>query len=348
MSSPETPTTEVIYEAEYEFHRLSPFLKVICVCFYSILCFLSVYGNLLVILVILYFKRLRTATNILIINLAIADLFIAIFCMPFSYWHTLIFDDQRWIFGPVMCHLLAFLQSLSVFLSSWSLVVISFDRWMAIMFVLSPTMKLTRKRALYLIAVTWIFSILMALPLSLVSEVYVENVGGVEVRLCGENWKFFGAENEKELIPMVILISVCFAVCWLPLLLLMNVVLDVWPNVATWTYVLYLWWFCHGLAMLHSIVNPCVLFMRNARFREGFRYFSRFLPWIKFTEFKLLAENKRYRSHVVKQLNMVAYLPIVGSVKSDAEMEQETEQERDEKEQRIQQTLQIRRKEFHS
>ena len=38
----------------------------------------------------------------------------------------------------------------------------------------------------------------MALPLSLVSEVYVENVGGVEVRLCGENWKFFGAENEKE------------------------------------------------------------------------------------------------------------------------------------------------------
>ena len=102
-----------------------------------------------------------------------ADLFIAIFCMPFSYWHTLIFDDQRWvnhhnkicqslisslqIFGPVMCHLLAFLQSLSVFLSSWSLVVISFDRWMAIMFVLSPTMKLTRKRALYLIAVTWIF-----------------------------------------------------------------------------------------------------------------------------------------------------------------------------------------------
>lgn len=85
MSSPETPTTEVIYEAEYEFHRLSPFLKVglimhigklvyfqvICVCFYSILCFLSVYGNLLVILVILYFKRLRTATNILIINLAI-------------------------------------------------------------------------------------------------------------------------------------------------------------------------------------------------------------------------------------------------------------------------------------
>ncbi|CAJ0562960.1 unnamed protein product, partial [Mesorhabditis spiculigera] len=61
-------------------------------------------------MVILYFRRLRTATNILILNLAIADLLIGIFCMPTSYWHVLIFDDQRWIFGEKLCYLMSFLQ----------------------------------------------------------------------------------------------------------------------------------------------------------------------------------------------------------------------------------------------
>lgn len=103
------------------------------------LCICSVYGNVLVILVIVTFRRLRTATNILILNLAIgrtsylsikqsdlADLLISVFCMPFSYWAVLIFDDQRWIFGEFMCSLLSFLQGVAVFLSSWTLVVIRF------------------------------------------------------------------------------------------------------------------------------------------------------------------------------------------------------------------------------
>ncbi|EGT46914.1 hypothetical protein CAEBREN_28665, partial [Caenorhabditis brenneri] len=50
----------------------------LCILFYSILCVLCVYGNVLVILVIVYFKRLRTATNILILNLAVGEFFVSI------------------------------------------------------------------------------------------------------------------------------------------------------------------------------------------------------------------------------------------------------------------------------
>lgn len=44
-----------------------------------------------------------------------------------------------------------------------------------------------------------------------------------------------------QLIPMVILISAMFAFCWLPLLLLINVVVDLWPSVASWKFILYIW-----------------------------------------------------------------------------------------------------------
>ncbi|KAK6010337.1 hypothetical protein OSTOST_24637 [Ostertagia ostertagi] len=44
-------------------------------------------------------------------------------------------------------------------------------------------------------------------------------------------------ESVKKLIPMVILISAMFAFCWLPLLLLINVVIDLWPSVASWKFI---------------------------------------------------------------------------------------------------------------
>ncbi|VDO19844.1 unnamed protein product [Heligmosomoides polygyrus] len=261
-----------------------------------------------------------------------------------------------------MCSLLSFFQGIAVFLSSWTLVVISFDRWMAIMFVLSPNMRLTRRRAVYLVLVTWAFSITMALPLFLVSRIHSTD----GIKRCDEDWStieevissqwrlsnvaavarrcvlqsrrlysylilvlqyvvpltvliitytFIGMrmwnsripgptsstkkvvmerhESVKKLIPMVILISAMFAFCWLPLLLLINVVVDLWPSVASWKFILYIWWFSHGLAMMHSMVNPIVYFLRNARFREGFRYFSRFLPCVHFSEFKLLSDQPR-------------------------------------------------------
>ncbi|PIC36320.1 hypothetical protein B9Z55_015366 [Caenorhabditis nigoni] len=93
---------------------------------------------------------------------------------------------------------------------------------------------------------------------------------------------------------MVILISALFALCWLPLLILINVIPEFYPNINSWEYILYLWWFAHGLAMLHSIVNPVIYFIRNARFREGFCYFSsKLLPCVVFKEFRLLTDNSK-------------------------------------------------------
>ena len=67
---------------------------------YSTIFVLAVVGNGLVILTLVQNKRMRTVTNVFLLNLAISDLLLAVFCMPFTLIPVLI---KNFIFGPVMC-----------------------------------------------------------------------------------------------------------------------------------------------------------------------------------------------------------------------------------------------------
>lgn len=74
---------------------------------YLIIFLLAVVGNVLVILTLVQNKRMRTVTNLFLLNLAFSDLLLGIFCMPF----TLIGHALRdFIFGEIMCKLLPYLQ----------------------------------------------------------------------------------------------------------------------------------------------------------------------------------------------------------------------------------------------
>lgn len=76
---------------------------------YSVIFFLAVIGNLLVILTLIQSRRMRTITNLFLLNLAISDLFLGVFCMPFTLVGMLLRD---FIFGELMCKLLPYLQGL--------------------------------------------------------------------------------------------------------------------------------------------------------------------------------------------------------------------------------------------
>lgn len=68
---------------------------------------LSVAGNALVALTIAQNRRMRTLTNVLLMNLSVADLLLAAFCMPFTLIPTLLRD---FIFGHVVCILVRYMQ----------------------------------------------------------------------------------------------------------------------------------------------------------------------------------------------------------------------------------------------
>jgi len=79
----------------------------ITIFLYSIIFLLAVIGNLLVILTLIQSRRMRTITNVFLLNLAISDLLLGIFCMPFTLIGMLLRD---FIFGEIMCKLLPYLQ----------------------------------------------------------------------------------------------------------------------------------------------------------------------------------------------------------------------------------------------
>lgn len=74
---------------------------------YCLIFVLSVVGNILVILTLVQNKRMRTVTNVFLLNLAISDLFIAILCMPFN---TIPLILQNFVFGKFMCISVRYLQ----------------------------------------------------------------------------------------------------------------------------------------------------------------------------------------------------------------------------------------------
>ncbi|KAI8522245.1 Neuropeptide FF receptor 2 [Branchiostoma belcheri] len=119
----------------------------------------SIIGNILVILVVLKIPRMRTVTNYFILNLAVSDILVAIFCMPFTLVDNII---RGWIFGDVMCKLSPAVQVVSVSASLFTLVGIAFDRFFAIV---HPTKHAINIRStLYVIITVWASAICVMIP----------------------------------------------------------------------------------------------------------------------------------------------------------------------------------------
>ena len=74
---------------------------------YSVIFVLATVGNLLVILTLAQNRRMRTITNVYLLNLSVSDLLLAVFCMPFTLIPTIL---KTFIFGKAMCILVRYMQ----------------------------------------------------------------------------------------------------------------------------------------------------------------------------------------------------------------------------------------------
>lgn len=79
----------------------------VAIIIYSTIFILAVVGNVLVILTLVQNKRMRTVTNVFLLNLALSDLLLAVFCMPFTLVPILI---RNFIFGPFVCVAIRYAQ----------------------------------------------------------------------------------------------------------------------------------------------------------------------------------------------------------------------------------------------
>ncbi len=129
--------------------------------FYSMICFLGLTGNLLVILTFFYFKRLKTMTDVYLLNLSFADL---IFALSLPFWAAN--SMAEWVLGLLVCKAMHTIYKVSFYSSMFLLSLISVDRYFAVAKAVSAHRH--RSQAMFLSKVSsgvvWILALILSIP----------------------------------------------------------------------------------------------------------------------------------------------------------------------------------------
>ncbi|XP_013402806.1 RYamide receptor-like [Lingula anatina] len=297
--------------------RLQPGIQALLIILYGLITLFGVGGNLTVCYIVVSNKRMRTVTNYFIVNLAISDIIMALLCIPMTFVASVLL--QSWPFGDDLCRFVTYIQTVAVFLSAFTLVAISLDRYVAILYPLRP--KPTKRAAMFAIAVVWALAFITPLPTAILSKVD-------EYLSCREMWKtdqqrfhysvaimvlqYFlpllalvityariaiaiwvkrppgEAENKRDqrlaaskrkMVKTMITVVGVYTFCWLPIHSV-TIALDLHPELHGY-YIFVIWIICHWLAMSNSCVNPIIYCWMNPKYQRGFLYAFRWLPCIR-------------------------------------------------------------------
>lgn len=138
--------------------------KIAVILAYALFFLVSVAGNGSIGLIVYKIKTMRKPINFFIVNMAMSDL---LFMISVGIEIVLAFKPNLWIFlgrsGDTVCKIKDLLPSVSVAVSIQSLVLISLERFEAVVFPLrSPIINL--RRCLIFIIATWIVALAKTLP----------------------------------------------------------------------------------------------------------------------------------------------------------------------------------------
>ncbi|KAL3123141.1 hypothetical protein niasHT_005074 [Heterodera trifolii] len=97
---------------------------------FAVFAFFGLIGNLLVVIVALN-RQMRNSTNTLIIGLTCSDLMFLTLCIPFT---AIDYAFPIWVLPNWMCPLINYLQHSSAYFSVWTLTLMAFDRFLAVVF----------------------------------------------------------------------------------------------------------------------------------------------------------------------------------------------------------------------
>uniref|UniRef100_A0A8D2NXX1 Somatostatin receptor 5 n=1 Tax=Zosterops lateralis melanops TaxID=1220523 RepID=A0A8D2NXX1_ZOSLA len=279
--------------------------KVLIPICYLLVCTVGLSGNALVIYVVLRHAKMKTVTNIYILNLAVADVLFML-GLPFLATQNAI---SYWPFGSFLCRLVMTVDGINQFTSIFCLTVMSMDRYLAVVHPIKST-KWRRPRVAKLISVTvWTFSFLVVLPVIIFSDVQED------FQTCNMNWPepvsvwsaafiiytsalgFFGPllviclcyllivvkvkssgirvgstrrrRSERKVTRMVVIIVVVFVFCWLPFytMNIVNLILILPAD----PVLEGLYFFMVVLSYANSCANPILYGFLSDNFKQSFR-----------------------------------------------------------------------------
>uniref|UniRef100_A0A3Q3IE86 Neuromedin-K receptor n=1 Tax=Monopterus albus TaxID=43700 RepID=A0A3Q3IE86_MONAL len=301
---------------------------------YSTVLAVAVFGNLIVIWIILAHKRMRTD---FMLNLAFSDVSMAAFNTLINFIYA---AHGEWYFGEVYCRFHNFFPVTAVFASIYSMTAIAIDRYMAIIHPLKP--RLSAKATLGVIVCVWSLAVVLAFPLCYFSTtralprrtlcyvawprmffmfhpivyhiivtvlVYVLPllVMGITYTIVGVT--LWGGEipgdssdhyhgqlrAKRKVVKMMIIVVVTFALCWLPYHVYF-IVTGLNKRLSRWKYIQQVYLSVLWLAMSSTMYNPIIYCCLNSRFRAGFKQVFRWCPFVRVSSYdELELQNTRLR-----------------------------------------------------
>ncbi|CAL9689231.1 unnamed protein product [Knipowitschia caucasica] len=167
--------------------------------FFSIVVILSVFGNCLVITILIKYENLKSITNALIFNLAISDL---LFTAGLPFW-IYYYTNGTWTLGEYACKTLHFLFYVGYYSSSFLLILMTVHRFIA---VVNPLSDIVSTKGVYCILApvcVWLVGIAFAVPY--ITYTFINEEG-----FCGY-WNDWGTYQQNALF---ILTSLVFVFCY--------------------------------------------------------------------------------------------------------------------------------------
>lgn len=267
----------------------------------------GLFGNVLVIYVILHSPKMKTVTNMYIFNLALSDL---IFLLHIAMITTTMIVKQ-WIFGEAVCKIFFMTNAITVFSSALTLTSLSVDRYIAVCKpVISQKIRQPRKAAIVIMCV-WFVSLLLSMPIILYAQ-RKENSGtyscqvdwpdptvipayiiyifilGFAVPFCFISILYTSViihmkragpanrqrsteqrKNHRKVTFLVLAIILVYVICWLPYwtFQIIIAVLDLY----TASFSLPLFKVTTVLTFANSMINPVLYAFLSENFRQAFK-----------------------------------------------------------------------------
>jgi allatostatin receptor len=269
----------------------------------------GVAGNSLVIYVVCTKHKLRSMTNLLLLNLAVADLSFVLICPPFTAYQ---FATLHWPFegalGDALCKTMHYLLNVTAYVTIYTLVLIAALRYATIVHHETNNRRTRRIVVTTLVVGIWVVMLLVNLPILFSYGVQINPYGEPDCENYGRHVgqalyaTFFvfayllplsiicglyiaiqrsfssgiymhgtqrAQQQKKYASHLIAAVIVTFAVCWFPVQI--HLILAYFSTLPESNFYRTVSVLFNFLAYSNSCVNPFIYNFTSQEFRESFR-----------------------------------------------------------------------------